>query len=411
MKKITMRMVAAAAGVSQTTVSRVVNNDPRVDDFTRGRVLAAIREQGYPLRNRNGRRGIGVIMALRENSMSGYFAELLTALSREISRRNGWMELVWRSELDALNERVIAGAIDISTEMDMPDLWEERLNLPLVRINAASRRRAGIGAVITDSGSCFHAAVLRLAREGHRKIFFISFEGLDAELRKASRRWPGFLDGLREIGVDAPEQYGIFLETNCPQSEITAALSRAVADGATAFICPTDLFGIRVDPSLHELGLRIPEDISLICSEYLGVSAFQEPPRTTIAPDFPRLAAEALDMLDTILHTGIVPPDVLSPARLIERASVGPASAYVTAHEFSQKLTPSCRKILRILQSGPHSATEIAGLLGLNPANGNFRQCLARLRAEGIIAFTIPDSPRDVRQRLQLRRQENGTAR
>ena len=121
MKKVTTRMVGAAAGVSHVTVSRVLNNDPRVHPATRARVIETAREMGYPLAPADGRLTIALIIF--ETNLSGYLSSLLTFLLKEISLHGHRVELISTRDLELLNSRAIAGAISVSINDRLNEFW------------------------------------------------------------------------------------------------------------------------------------------------------------------------------------------------------------------------------------------------------------------------------------------------
>ncbi len=325
MKAVNSRMVARKAGVSQTTVSRVINRDPRVLDGTRLRVLEAARALGYDMRQQDGAWSIGVLV---EYINSGYNAELLMAVCDRIAARTLRLELIPVRNLEAAAGLVIRGGIDLTTRADIADRWCAAIPLPLVRINAPSRPLDGIGAVIADSAAASRLVVETLRAAGHREIYFVSFEGFEAECGKVTNRWPGFVEAMRGFDRKHPEQYGVFFDWGVTEEEILRALKRAVDAGGTAFFCPNINASIRLDPLLRTLGLRVPEEVSIVSWEFSGISAFLEPPRTTIAADYHEFAEAAVDMLTAMVEKGDVPMDRLMPLRLVNRRSVGPAPRF-----------------------------------------------------------------------------------
>jgi len=403
MKEVNTREVARLAEVSQATVSRVMNNNLCVSAATRKRVIEAARSLGYDSCSRDSQGNVGVIMLRPKNLANVFFADLLSALSYEIARRNYRMELIWQGEMARLDDRVIRGAFDLTDRMEIPEEWSGKFNLPLVRIGAPSLPEKHIYAVNFDGVAACRAAVRLLQSYGHRNIYFVSLEGKEAEAAKASRRWPGFLQALAESNVADPERFGVFLRYGCTRGEITEALRKIIRAGGTAIICPTELFAIRIDPSLRDLGIRIPEDLSVIDWEFHNVSEFLEPPRTTIAVNFERMASSSLDLLEEMFAgKGAAANDVLVPPLLLSRQSVGPCKANERANEPSLDLTVQQRKILKLLSAGPLAAPEIAELLNIGKDNGNFRKNLQHLREEGLIDFSHPENPKDKRQQLYL---------
>ena len=84
-KKVTVRMIGAAVGVSHSTVSRVLNNDPRVHPETRDLVLKTMRQMGYRIETGNGRRTVALILG--NNRMTGYVSSVLEKLLFALRRR------------------------------------------------------------------------------------------------------------------------------------------------------------------------------------------------------------------------------------------------------------------------------------------------------------------------------------
>ena len=96
MKQVNGRDVAKAAGVSQSTVSRVMNSDARIGHDTRCRVLAAARELGYDMRPASGRWSVGVLFGFSAHDANGYYAELFAAVFQEIEKRGLHLEAIWK---------------------------------------------------------------------------------------------------------------------------------------------------------------------------------------------------------------------------------------------------------------------------------------------------------------------------
>ncbi len=397
MKTISLRTVAAAAGVSVATASRALSNSSLVPAETRRRVIAAARELGYAPEPRQGGWRVGVIVEMEPHSINGYYANTLAALCSEIAKRDCRTELVLANELESFDERAVRGAIDLTTHEDLPERWLRGFSLPLVRINGNSQRLHHIGAVIEDGAAASRRAVELLWRNGHRRIGFFSLEGRVREIEKASRRWLGFLEALRGHGVAEPERFAIF-----PKGVLAEKLTAALRQGMTALICPNEYLALRLEPVLHQLGIRVPRDLSLVEWECPGVSAYLQPPRTTLQENYNRLAFEAMEMLTAMIRRRPTPPDVILPMTLIERESIFDRRAYEEAH-VEEQLPPLLeRRILVRLRGGEASRSELAGQLGVAPNSGAFLRSLRRLRNRGAIEFTHPEHPRSPAQRFRL---------
>ena len=321
MRRISGRDVAEAAGCSQATVSRVIKSDPRISRETRLRVLETARRLGYDMRTASGTWGIGVIVAFNPKDISGYYGNILAAVTREIFRRGLYPELIWRQELPEGNIRSFRGIIDLY-RTPISELVAA-FQVPIVQINGDSNHLNHIWSVNSDSASGIAAAVRHLLRNGHRDIRYVSLEGILSEKTKATHRWKGFLSAMHSAGIADPENRAIFfrLEMDTEQKQLERAIRDAVREGCTALICVNAVHTLKVNAALHALHLRIPEDISIIDWEYDGVSEYLDPPRTTVITDYPKLAAEALDLLLEVLDSKRTPPDRLVPTKLKIRKS------------------------------------------------------------------------------------------
>ncbi|MEI3000631.1 MAG: LacI family DNA-binding transcriptional regulator [Victivallis sp.] len=171
MKKVTVRMVGAAAGVSHATVSRVLNNDPRVHPSTRLAVIRAAQQLGYRLESGGGRKTIALILP---NAVAGgYMGHMLMQIRAEISSRGYHTELVSPSDIGILNDRVISGGISLAIDNDQ-EAWEELKTLPLVKVNQTGNHLNRIYACARTEFEAMDLAVEYLAARGHRRIAYLS---------------------------------------------------------------------------------------------------------------------------------------------------------------------------------------------------------------------------------------------
>lgn len=318
MKQVNGRDVAKAAGVSQSTVSRVMNSDTRIGLDTRRKVLAAARELGYDMRPASGRWSVGVLFGFTARNANGYYAELFAAVFQEIEERRLHLEPIWKKFNIDNEPRPIRGLLILSNPE--PQALTQYYPLPIVWINGPSDHLHNICSASTDSTASLRLAIRHLWKLGHRDIRFLSLEGRTAEERKYTHRWESFLALMRSYGVESPERQGIFPGKDSPDGMISAVRS-AVNDGCTAFICVNSQHTLLLNAALHALRISVPDDVSVIDWEFDGVSAYLDPPRTALAVNFAGLARRALDMLTTMVENHTTPPDALVSSILIRRKS------------------------------------------------------------------------------------------
>lgn len=317
MKKITVRMVGAAAGVSHATVSRVLNNDPRVHPSTRVQVIEAARRLGYPLTPADGRRTIALIIF--EIYLSGYLGTLLSFLLDEISQRGYRAELISSRDLELLNSRAITGAISVSINDNLNEFWKEFSHIPLVRLNRPSCHRENIYSVNSDGIAGMELAVDYLFRHGHRRIGFLSDVSRAVEGAYTSHRYEGFCDAMRRRGVNDPEEFTFFRDQGSFPD-----LRQWADRGVTVLIAAGESNGLAFAQQLNSLHIRVPEEISILSMEFPGISERLLPPHTTLSQDFRGLAREAVTLLDLLVEHKPVAGDIRVPYLLIERGSVKP---------------------------------------------------------------------------------------
>lgn len=324
MKQVTGSDVARKAGVSQSTVSRVMNGDSRIGAETRRRVVEAARALNYDMGHRTNWT-VGVLLDFRLCDIHGYYASTLHAILEELEKRKLGVELIWRG-LDS--EQVVKpfrGVLAISA----PDTENLRTFAPLPTVNLHGEMHLGgnIASVTSDMYQGMHDAVRFLWKLGHRDIRMLSLEGEASEQRKLTRRLDGFLNALAGFGVAEPERHTIFFEDQMSTSlsRLTRALRKAVNEGCTALICVNAAHTLKLNAALHALHLRIPEELSVIDWEYPEISAYLDPPRTTVSADFPELVRIAVDQLCDMVEHQALPRLIQVPPRLIHRKSTGRA--------------------------------------------------------------------------------------
>lgn len=329
MKQVNGRDVAKAAGVSQSTVSRVMNSDARIGHDTRCRVLAAARKLGYDMCPASGRWSVGVLLGFPARDANGYYAELFAAVFQEIEKRGLHLEAIWKKFNMENEPRPIRGVLILSNPE--PQTLTQYYPLPSVWINGKSDHLHNICSCNVDSKASLNLAIRHLRGLGHRDIRFLSLEGRVAEEKKLTHRWQSFLELMRDYGIESPERQGIFPDSRSFDA-LLQAVRHAVNDGCTAFICVNSRYTLQLNAALHTLRISVPDDVSVIDWEFDGVSAYLDPPRTALAVNFAGFARSALDMLTTMIEKHTTPRTVWSPP-LSSAAKAAPLLAQFSRHE------------------------------------------------------------------------------
>jgi LacI family transcriptional regulator len=323
----TIADVAARAGVSKATVSRVFSRPDVVRPETRDRVLETARALSFvPSRVARslaiGRTGsIGLFVPDIANP---YFAPVIKAVQREARRRD---MIVFTADSDEYDEDEYGLAGTMAQQADglllfsprMPDeaILELADRLPLVVVN---REIPGVPAVIIPSDDGMDQAVEHLVALGHHRVAYISGpagtysnRARRAAVRSAARR---FDVQLTELGPFEP-----FFNAGVRAGDLL------IASDATAGIAYNDLMALGVVQRLTERGVKVGRDISVVGFDDIWLAPITQPALTTVHAPAPEAATSALRWLLELIDEPATRErsTIRMACELIVRASTGPA--------------------------------------------------------------------------------------
>ena len=324
--RTTIHDVAKAAGVSVSTVSKAVNGRYGIADATVRRVLDVVQELGYEsslvassMRAR--RTGvIGVLLA----DFEPFSAEILKGVGTAVhdtafdllaysGSRHGQGEGWERRSLSRLSGTLIDAAIMVT-----PTVIGASTEIPVVAIDPHTGR-ADLPTVESDSFGGALTATRHLIELGHRRI---SFLGGRPDLRSAGLRDAGYRRALTDAGIAVDTD---LIRAGRYELETTRESARVLLGGAsrpTAVFAANDLSAIAVIEVAHELGLRVPEDLSVVGFDDVPEASRRALPLTTIRQPMRRLGAVAAEMVFALLAGQPVEEmHVTLPTRLVVRAT------------------------------------------------------------------------------------------
>jgi LacI family transcriptional regulator len=320
---VTIRDVAAAAGVSTMTVSRVINGDRAVRDATRAAVRAAMATLDY-VPNPAAQRLAGAdrlrIGLLYGNPSASYLGEFLLGTLDEVSRSNvGLVVARCEGEADALRavQRLLADRV--AGIVLTPPLGDFAAVVTLLAASGVptiavgtDRPRAPISVVRIDDAAAAAAMTAYLIELGHRRIGFIT--GDDTASVSADRR-DGYLAALAAAGV-VPDV------TIIAAGSFTYRSGRDAADGLLALAAPpTAIFASNDDmaagaiAAAHRHGLDVPRDVSIVGFDDTPIGAAIWPALTTINQPIAAMSRVAVERLVAEIR-GSRLGSPLSPCRL-----------------------------------------------------------------------------------------------
>ncbi|MCL5039295.1 MAG: LacI family transcriptional regulator [Firmicutes bacterium] len=300
--KITARDIARLARVSTRTVSRVLNGDIHVRGETRERVLAAIRETQYrpntiaSLR-RSPTQTLGVMVGHSPDVVfsNPFFAEMLRGIGRTTAMQGYKVVLMTYSQDwtkgDLINNRLVDGLILMSLRQDDPMVTHlQELGLPFVQTS----RNEMVPYVDVDNVSGGYLAVTHLVQQGHRRIGLINGP---LELPSSRERQAGYKKALLEAGISYDQELVVTATFSEDAGYEVAQHFLRMADIPTAIFVTADLMAMGAMRAIHQFGLSVPGDISLIGFDGVSLGQYMNPPLTTINQQGERKGAVAAELL------------------------------------------------------------------------------------------------------------------
>ena len=326
--------VARYAGVSEATVSRVLNGKPGVAEATRASVLTALDVLGYerPTQLRSGRaRLVGLVLPELQNPIFPAFAEVV---ADALAKRGFTPVLCTRTSagiaeaayVDMLLEHQVSGVIfsgGLYAQADEDHEHYVRLRergLPVVLINAAYAD-LGFPGISVDDRRAVEQAFMHLRSLGHERIGMVLGP---ADHVPSARKLAAFEELSAAHGNDRDlVERGMFsIEGG------QAAGQRVLQRGATGVICASDVLALGVVRNARREGLAVPGDVSVVGFDDSALMSLTDPPLTTIRQPIELMGRSAVALLvDQIGGTPASSEELLFEPELVVRGSTGPVAA------------------------------------------------------------------------------------
>jgi len=305
MRRVNIQEVAKEAGVSPSTVSRALNGFPGISEKTRERIVEIARKLNYRPNYRGqilttqNTKNIGLlitditnpffpelVMGAEEYASKSGYTVLLGNTSESEEKETNYLDFFSRGPVDG----IIISASRVSNEHIIM-LAEE--GLPIVVINRILEHPK-ISYVSTDMEKGGYLATMHLLRLGHSKIAFINGP---KHSEVSQRRLEGYKKALKEVGVDYNPD---LISFNVPVSESgykEAIKLLCTGEAPTAIFTYNDVMAFGVIKAAKELGIKIPEELSVVGFDDIFFSSFTDPPLTTIKQFKEELGRMAVELL------------------------------------------------------------------------------------------------------------------
>jgi DNA-binding LacI/PurR family transcriptional regulator len=333
---INLRRLSEILHLSQTTVSLVLNNSPAAKSIpagTRNRVFDAARKFQYRPNYfaRSLRRSRSMSVGVMAPDLSeGYFTLVMQGVEESLLRAHYFYFAAshyWKPELmqeypRMLTERAVDGFLLLNTPAGMHN------PLPTVAISAHNNA-AGVTNIVLDHKKAAEIALAHLHQLGHRRIAFMKGPEI---IPDTEYRWRGILQMARKLKIEVRPELCIQLEADSWSPQVGYEPMKTLLERTrdfTAIFCFNDISAIGVIRAIHDAGLRVPEDISVVGFDDIISAAYQKPSLTTVRQPLREMGcAGAQILLDLIANPQKESPtEIVMQPELIVRESTGPAPA------------------------------------------------------------------------------------
>jgi len=333
MTPATIRDVARIAGVSVATVSRVLNNSPTVTEQTQSRVMEAIKELDYSPSQIARRLSLGrthTIAVILPFLTLPSFVERLRGVQFALAESH-YDLILFIAETPAkidhyfndLSRRErVEGVIVISLQLD--DLHVARFHNSQVQLVLVDSRHPEVSSIVVDDVAGGYQVIRYLIELGHTRIAYLS-DYLDNEFQfvAMSQRYQGYRQALEESAIHFRPEYHQQGELGGRDSYPRAKRLLMMPDRPTAIFAASDIHAVGVLKAAQELGIKVPEELSVIGydgirdSEYLEITTMRQ-------PLFDSGVLSVRTLLSALEAPKQEPEQIILPTELVIRGTTGP---------------------------------------------------------------------------------------
>ncbi|MFF2481324.1 LacI family DNA-binding transcriptional regulator [Paenibacillus sp. NPDC058071] len=327
--------VAKHAGVSVTTVSRVLNGEKYVKDDLKARVKKAIDELGYSPSHiarslvRNKTNLIGVIVP---DITSSFYSSILGSIeqSTNLNDYNLIVGNIAEDEdkeykyLQVFKEMRVEGIIIMHEKLN--DETREligKLGVPVIFSSVKPVEQPFISVIIDDFHAAYDAAC-HLIELGHKRIAFIGGDMRD--VTSGQNRYIGYIQALKDHGIEVAKEYIHFGDYKTPSGYEIMKQLLACAERPTAVFAVSDDMAVGAMNCIHDHGLSVPDDLSVMGFDGSQLTELVRPRLTSMEQPIQEMGKETVNVLLKLIsgEQSVANSDVILKHKLVVRESCKP---------------------------------------------------------------------------------------
>lgn len=326
----TINDIAAKLGVSKSTVSKGLNNATDISEEMRKKILETAVELGYSnKRMMNREKKLCILVENMDYGTPNQFGYDIILGFKQMAEPDGWTVDVMPVDKELqrsmpygvfMMQNGYQGAFVLG--FTLIDSWMAEFRtskIPAVLYDNYVSGNFRIASIGCDSQEGYDLAMKHLISLGHRRIGLISGP-LESYIQKA--RYNAYLNALSKYGLEINDEYigmGYYVSDSTKKH-----VQRMYDAGVTAIFCSHDIRAISAITECQERGIRIPEDMSIIGFDDLPMTAYTDPPLTTVRQDRLSLGKTGYYAMSCLLNNVAI-GSILLRASLVVRDSTGPA--------------------------------------------------------------------------------------
>ncbi|WP_343554712.1 DNA-binding transcriptional regulator CytR [Pantoea sp.] len=331
----TMKDVAEQAGVSTATVSRALMNPEKVSAATRLKVEKAVIDVGYAPHGlaRNAKRGeTQTILVIVPDICDPFFSEIIRGVE-VTAAREGYLVLIGdcahqnqqeKTFLNLMLTRQIDGMVLLGSQLPFEAGIEDQRNLPPMVMGNEFAPEMALPTVHIDNLTAAFEAVNHLLQLGHRQIACITGP---EHIPLSQYRLQGYIQALRRSNIAIDPTMIVHGDFTFEAGANALKQLMSLPQPPKAIFCHSDLMALGAMNQARKLGMRIPQDLSVVGFDDIELAQYYDPPLTTVAQPRFAIGREAmLLLLDELQGKRVNNGSRLLDAELRVRGSTAPAA-------------------------------------------------------------------------------------